>query len=137
MVNKTQGFTLIELMLVVAIIGILAAIALPAYQEYSDRARFATVISAAAPARKAIDLCVQTQALPDCTQLEVRADWSAATLVDSVAFSGTATRIVVTVTPDAIGGIKASDTYVLVGNVANSSVNWDDSTGGCKSTGLC
>ena len=46
-----QGFTLIELMIVVAIIGVLAAVALPAYQDYTARARMAEVILAAAPRR--------------------------------------------------------------------------------------
>jgi type IV pilus assembly protein PilA len=49
-----QGFTLIELMIVVAIIGVLAAVALPAYQDYTARARMAEVILAAAPCRTAI-----------------------------------------------------------------------------------
>lgn len=135
--NKCNGFTLIELMIVVAIIGILASIALPTYQKFSDKARFATIIAAADPARKMIDICVQTKAFPDCSTLTEKTEWSATTLVDSVLFSGNATSITVTVTPDTIGGIKASDTYILVGKVANGTVSWDDSSSGCISSGLC
>lgn len=52
--NKQKGFTLIELMIVLAIIGILAAIALPAYQDYTKRARVAEAITLADGVKTAV-----------------------------------------------------------------------------------
>ena len=58
MTQKQQGFTLIELMIVVAIIGILAAVALPAYQDYTTRAKMSEVISFAGSAKTAVSECI-------------------------------------------------------------------------------
>lgn len=59
MARVQRGFTLIELMIVVAIIGILAAIAIPQYQDYVSRARWTEVTTAAGPLKQAIAECLQ------------------------------------------------------------------------------
>ncbi len=59
--RNSKGFTLIELMIVIAIIGILAAIALPAYAKYMARAKFTEVTSAVEGVKKQVELCIFDQ----------------------------------------------------------------------------
>lgn len=67
-VNK--GFTLIELMIVVAIVAILAAIALPAYQTYTKKAKMTELIQGSAPLKTALQICAFDKgAFTDCVTL--------------------------------------------------------------------
>lgn len=67
MSKSQKGFTLIELMIVVAIIGILAAIALPAYQDYTIRAKVSEGIIAASSAKASVSEAFQTDSLAGVT----------------------------------------------------------------------
>lgn len=64
--KKQSGFTLIELMIVVAIVAILAAIALPAYQNYTKKAKMTELVAATGAQKTAIEVCVQTKSVADC-----------------------------------------------------------------------
>ncbi|MEL4426705.1 prepilin-type N-terminal cleavage/methylation domain-containing protein [Shewanella indica] len=98
--KRAQGFTLIELMIVVAIIGILAAIALPAYQDYTNRARASEIMLAASTAKTCVSEKAQYGSVPDVCGDGFVATKYAATLT-------TDTAGVITVTgDDALTGLE-------------------------------
>lgn len=135
-----KGFTLIELMIVVAIIGILAAVAVPAYQNYTLKARFTEVVNASTPFKTAVELCVQTGSCVAAGAIAVPATGARGNtdVPNDSGVSGNITSVTVgaagliTVVPVAANGIAAADTYTLTPTrTATGGVTWATG-GGCK-----
>jgi len=129
--KKQQGFTLIELMIVVAIIGILAAIAIPAYQDYTIRAQVSEGLNLAGGAKAAVsEYTMDTGAFPTDNN---QAGLSAAGTITGKYVTGvdTATTVgVVTVTyGNSAHTTLSGSTLLLSGATSAGSVNWV-----CKST---
>ena len=133
-----KGFTLFELMIIAAIIGLLAVVALPVYQNYTERAAFSELVLAVVPRKSAIELVIQTRSPANLSvidggllgvpaNVDVAAGVHGANITDGV--------ITMTWELDANSNLSAI-TYTLTPDGVVSPVQWTEG-GTCLTSGFC
>ncbi|MGE6232517.1 pilin [Aeromonas media] len=151
--KRQSGFTLIELMIVVAIVAILAAIALPAYQTYTKKAKFSEVIAATGAFKTAVEVCANAlgsfnDGTKNCytpSANGIPANVTGSSLSDSyvntVNITGSSAAVNITATGKTTNFLSTENTYVLNGtiNATSKQVIWARAASGstCTSTGIC
>ena len=130
--TNQKGFTLIELMIVVAIIGILAAVALPAFQDYTTKAKMAEVVTMSSPARTALAAACSEGTLngTNNTSLGLSTSTSISSTyvfsIEAAGSSATASTITITTKYDgtSFGGTGTKQTVIYTGTCSASGMVW-------------
>ena len=126
--HRQQGFTLIELMIVVAIIGILAAIAIPAYQDYIIRARVAEVAGVASEARTTAS--EHFQSTGSFAGAPVNSNPAVSTYVSAIVPANVGTNgYTITYTLQNLNATANGQTMVWTGAGSLTGVQWDCTAG--------
>jgi prepilin-type N-terminal cleavage/methylation domain len=152
--KKQSGFTLIELMIVVAIVAILAAIAMPAYQSYTGKAKFSEVVTGATTVQQQVELCLlDLQSLASCTntaaagasgngwKLLKGTDYATDKIASVVATGVDANNVTVVATAGTTGGLNGEKVQFNGVKTTAGAIKWaietDTTKSTCKANDFC
>ena len=121
---KQRAFSLIEILITIAIISILIAVASPSYARYTRKAHYTEIINATRPLKLAVDSCYQAE--DDLTLCNSGANGIPAALnrANGLVAKAEVQSGVINVTPVAKYGIKTADVYILTPSVHDNQITW-------------
>ena len=126
--KKNQGFTLIELMIVIAILGILLAIAIPAYQDYTVRAKVSEGLNVAAAAKLAVAETQQTTSAFPATNVAAGLPTSTNITGNNVLSVAVGSSGTITITYNTQDTNISNKTIIMTPTAASGSIKWSCST---------
>ena len=142
--RKAFGFSLIELMIVIAIIGILVSLALPAYNNHFKRSKFTEVVLASNALQRQIEICFNIKHnINECDTFEKvgskKSNFTAPTYVSNIEITNLSGALQIRVTGVSEASISLSgDTYIMNAIVNTKHLKWQLSTSStCISEGTC
>ena len=140
--KDSQGFTLIELMIVIAIIGILAAVAAPQYQTYQKRSRFTEVVLATTQFKTPAEIAVQSKGVTNAADLNSGSHGIPTAITSSTAVGQYVGRVEMTSgVIIAVGNSYLENAqYLLSANITQGGIRWEEiesATNSCQVVGFC
>jgi type IV pilus assembly protein PilA len=142
--KKLHGFSLIELMIVIAIIGILVSLALPGYNNHFKRSKFTEVVLASNALQRQIEICFNIKhSINECDTFEKvgskKSNFTAPTYVSNIEITNLSGALQIRATGNSEASISSSgDTYIMNAIVNTNYLKWQLSTSStCISEGTC
>lgn len=134
--DSQYGFTLLELMITVAVLGVILALAVPSYLDYTRKTRFSEIVKATAPYKSSVSECIQNIGFTNLSDCDAGTNGIPTAITSPAGHVASLIVVdgVITATATATDGLN-SETYILIPNLTSGLITWVPSGTGVT-TGL-